>query len=156
MTAYSTDAAPNGGTGSRLMGSTNDLAMDPPRSRADQVLQWVPRILSSKPLLATSLYDDPMAELHEDSSARLREHLALRQLLDLLRRSSPGVRRERPPLTATSRAPPITESDRFLGTLRCGSAALPSICNKYLQQVRSHDDQPSKRRKTKYVFGIQA
>jgi len=28
-------------------------------------------------MLATSLYDDPAAELHEDASARLREHLAL-------------------------------------------------------------------------------
>ena len=27
-------------------------------------------------VLATSLYDDPAAELHEDASARLREHLA--------------------------------------------------------------------------------
>jgi hypothetical protein len=34
---------------SRLMGSTNDLADDTPRSRLDHVLQWVPRILSSKP-----------------------------------------------------------------------------------------------------------
>ena len=32
-----------------LVGSTNDLADDVPRSRIDQILQWVPRILSSKP-----------------------------------------------------------------------------------------------------------
>ena len=32
-----------------LVGSTNDLAMDTPRSRIDRILQWVPRILSSKP-----------------------------------------------------------------------------------------------------------
>jgi len=32
-----------------LAGSTNDLADDKPRSRLDQILQWVPRLLSSKP-----------------------------------------------------------------------------------------------------------
>ena len=32
-----------------LMGSTNDLAMETPRSRLDRILQWVPRLLSSKP-----------------------------------------------------------------------------------------------------------
>src|SRR6266436_2417790 len=74
--------------------------------------------------IATSLYDDPAAELHEDASARLREHLALPGC-SILRRSSPGVRRERLP---GSRWRPrggrrgITESDRFLGTLRCRSA----------------------------------
>jgi hypothetical protein len=31
----------------------------------------------SAPVLATSSYDDPAAELHEDALARLREHLAL-------------------------------------------------------------------------------
>src|SRR5271155_3276041 len=31
------------------MGSTNDLATDTPRSGLDRVLQWVPRLLSSKP-----------------------------------------------------------------------------------------------------------
>jgi hypothetical protein len=45
---------------SRLMGSTNDLADDTPRSRLDHVLQWVPRILSSKPhviaLMALGVY----------------------------------------------------------------------------------------------------
>jgi hypothetical protein len=34
---------------STLMGSTTDLAADTPRSRLDRILQWVPRILSSKP-----------------------------------------------------------------------------------------------------------
>jgi RNA polymerase sigma factor (sigma-70 family) len=43
-------------------------------------------------VLATSLYDDPAAELHEDASARLGEHLAVSSRL-ILRRSSPGVRR---------------------------------------------------------------
>jgi hypothetical protein len=32
-----------------LVGSTNDLADDTPRSRIDRILQWVPRVLSSKP-----------------------------------------------------------------------------------------------------------
>lgn len=32
-----------------LVGSTNDLADDAPKSRIDRILQWVPRILSSKP-----------------------------------------------------------------------------------------------------------
>ena len=32
-----------------LVSSTNDLADDAPRSRIDRILQWVPRILSSKP-----------------------------------------------------------------------------------------------------------
>src|SRR2546430_5939373 len=57
MTA-DTQTAQNG-TG-RLMGSTNDLADDTPRSRLDHVLQWVPRILSSKPhviaLIALGVY----------------------------------------------------------------------------------------------------
>jgi hypothetical protein len=43
-------------------------------------------------VLATSLYDDPAAELHEDASARLRDHPALLGC-SILRRSSPGVRR---------------------------------------------------------------
>src|SRR5258708_6271435 len=48
------------GHATRLMGSTNDLAADTPASRLDQVLQWVPRILSSKPhviaLLGLGIY----------------------------------------------------------------------------------------------------
>jgi predicted phage tail protein len=32
-----------------MTGSTNDLADDVPRSRLDKGLQWVPRLLSSKP-----------------------------------------------------------------------------------------------------------
>ena len=43
-----------------LMGPTNDLADEQPRSRIDQILQWVPRILSSKPhvilLMALGIY----------------------------------------------------------------------------------------------------
>jgi hypothetical protein len=34
---------------SALMGSTDDLADDEPRSRVDRILQWVPRVLASKP-----------------------------------------------------------------------------------------------------------
>ena len=59
MTA-DTQTAQNGTGGSRVMGSTNDLADDTPRSRLDHVLQWVPRILSSKPhviaLIALGFY----------------------------------------------------------------------------------------------------
>jgi len=40
-------------------------------------------------VLATSLYDNPAAELHEDASARLRKHLALPGC-SMLRRSSPS------------------------------------------------------------------
>jgi len=49
MTASSTPAAEDDGGGTRMMGSTNDLAADTPASLEDRVLQWVPRILSSKP-----------------------------------------------------------------------------------------------------------
>ena len=43
-------AAPRGSTGlSALMGPTDDLAEDQPKSRIDRILQWVPRLLSSKP-----------------------------------------------------------------------------------------------------------
>jgi hypothetical protein len=44
---------------------------------------------SPRGVLATSLYDDPAAELHDDASARLREHPALLGC-SILRRSSPG------------------------------------------------------------------
>jgi hypothetical protein len=49
MTADTTEARRDSEGKSRVMGSTNDLAMDNPRSRFDRVLEWVPRILSSKP-----------------------------------------------------------------------------------------------------------
>jgi hypothetical protein len=49
MAADTTGAQRDGEGKSRVMGSTNDLAMDNPRSRFDRVLEWVPRILSSKP-----------------------------------------------------------------------------------------------------------
>jgi hypothetical protein len=45
---------------SALMGSTDDLADEQPRSRVDQILQWVPRLLASKPhvllLLGLGIY----------------------------------------------------------------------------------------------------
>jgi hypothetical protein len=44
---------------------------------------------SPRGVLGTSLYDDPAAELHDDASARLREHPALIGC-SILRRSSPG------------------------------------------------------------------
>ena len=60
MAANSSPATQNGTGKTRLMGSTNDLAADTPASRLDQVLQWVPRILSSKPhviaLLGLGIY----------------------------------------------------------------------------------------------------
>ena len=52
MTVDSTQA-PREGTGkSRVMGSTNDLAMETPASLSsplDRFLKWLPRLLSSKP-----------------------------------------------------------------------------------------------------------
>jgi hypothetical protein len=44
-----TDVKDNSEGLGELMGSTNDLADEEPRSRIDRILQWVPRILSSKP-----------------------------------------------------------------------------------------------------------
>jgi hypothetical protein len=49
MTARRTPAAEDGDGRTDMMGSTNDLAADTPGSGLDRVLQWVPRILSSKP-----------------------------------------------------------------------------------------------------------
>lgn len=46
------DAEPGQGSTTKLstlMGPTDDLADDEPKSRIDQILQWVPRLLSSKP-----------------------------------------------------------------------------------------------------------
>lgn len=57
------DTAQSGGgrdTLSRLMGPTDDLAERKPKSRVDRILQWVPRLLSSKPhvvlLMALGVY----------------------------------------------------------------------------------------------------
>jgi hypothetical protein len=50
VTAAHTSAGTGDSEGpSTLAGSTNDLAADPARSRLDRALQWVPRILASKP-----------------------------------------------------------------------------------------------------------
>jgi len=52
MSSGDSPATRNDGDGdsmASLVGSTNDLADDTPRSRIDRILQWVPRILSSKP-----------------------------------------------------------------------------------------------------------
>ena len=60
MTAERTGTVEKDSDRSRVMGSTNDLAADAPGSRFDRVLQWVPRILSSKPhvvaLIALGIY----------------------------------------------------------------------------------------------------
>jgi hypothetical protein len=42
-------AESKGDSGGAMVGSTNDLADDAPKSRVDRALQWVPRLLSSKP-----------------------------------------------------------------------------------------------------------
>jgi hypothetical protein len=52
--------SPGSPASSGLAGSTNDLATDSPGSPLDRILQWVPRILSSKPhvivLVALGVY----------------------------------------------------------------------------------------------------
>jgi predicted phage tail protein len=60
-----------------LMGSTSDLADEQPRSRTDKILQWVPRLLSSKPhvllLLCLGIYLIvlPLAGVAVSSNAEL-------------------------------------------------------------------------------------
>jgi hypothetical protein len=60
-----------------LIGSTSDLADDEPRSRVDKVLQWVPRLLSSKPhvllLLGLGIYLIvlPLVGVHVSANAEL-------------------------------------------------------------------------------------
>jgi hypothetical protein len=50
MSAEETATTDNGSEGlSALIGSTDDLADEEPRSRVDQILQWIPRVLASKP-----------------------------------------------------------------------------------------------------------
>jgi hypothetical protein len=59
------------------LGSTNDLADEKPASRLDRILQWVPRILSSKPhvmfllLLGIYLIVLPIVGVHVSSSSEL-------------------------------------------------------------------------------------
>lgn len=58
-------------------GSTTDLAMDSPTSRLDRALQWVPRILSSKPhvialmVLGVYLIILPLAGVRVSSQSEL-------------------------------------------------------------------------------------
>ncbi len=58
MSAEDAAMPPDGLSG--LMGPTDDLADQQPRSRTDRILQWVPRLLSSKPhvvaLLGLGIY----------------------------------------------------------------------------------------------------
>jgi hypothetical protein len=50
LSSQETGTRENGSEGlSALIGSTDDLADEQPRSRIDRVLQWVPRVLASKP-----------------------------------------------------------------------------------------------------------
>src|ERR1017187_8852393 len=70
-------------------------------------------------LLATSLYEDPSAGLHEDASARLREHPALLGC-SILRRPSPPSSvggHQHPAGGHEEGTVAITESDRIFGTL---------------------------------------
>jgi predicted phage tail protein len=79
MTAdHGTDTMADSDTGSAgLMGSTNDLADEQPRSRIDRILQWVPRLLSSKPhvvllmVLGIYLIVLPLLGVHVSSNAEL-------------------------------------------------------------------------------------
>jgi len=63
--------------GRALMGSTNDLADETPRSAIDRILQWVPRLLSSKPhvvllmVLGVYLIVLPLCGVKVSSSAEL-------------------------------------------------------------------------------------
>jgi hypothetical protein len=62
---------------STFIGSTNDLAVDAPTSRLDRILQWIPRILSSKPhvmiLMGLGVYLIllPLFGVHVSSNAEL-------------------------------------------------------------------------------------
>jgi hypothetical protein len=48
LTTQPTETQQDDGIGT-LIGPTNDLASDEPQSRVDKILQWIPRLLSSKP-----------------------------------------------------------------------------------------------------------
>ena len=72
------DVVPEGRAGlSALMGPTDDLADDQPQSRIDRILQWVPRVLSSKPnvivLMGLGVYLIvlPLVGVHVSSNAEL-------------------------------------------------------------------------------------
>ncbi len=73
------DTAPaDGGEGlGALIGPVHDLADEQPRSRIDRILQWVPRVLSSKPhvlvLLGLGVYLIvlPLVGVHVSANAEL-------------------------------------------------------------------------------------
>ena len=74
-------------------------------------------------MLATSLYEDPAAGLHEDALARLREHPALLGCSTLRRLSPRSSLGHQDPLAATRRAPwPAPRATEFSGHCT-GSAA---------------------------------
>ncbi len=86
-----------------------------------------PTDLAQPALFGTSLYDDPAAELHEGASARLREHPALPGC-SILRRSSPGVRRERLPGSRWRPRGGAVESQRATGLSgHCAADQLPTM-----------------------------
>jgi predicted phage tail protein len=76
VTTQSTESPQGDGIGS-LMGPTNDLASDEPSSAFDKVLQWVPRLLSSKPhvivlvVLGIYLIVLPLAGINVSAKAEL-------------------------------------------------------------------------------------
>ncbi len=79
-------------------------------------------------VLATSLYDDPAAELHEDASARLGEHLALPGC-SILCRSSPGVGASGYQDPARARGGRRGQSQRATGfSGHCAADQLPNRC----------------------------
>jgi hypothetical protein len=103
-----------------------------PASSPALVLAVVPvsfmpsRSMTSRPLLlATSLYEDPAAELHEDASARLREHLPFPGCRPCaVARPASGVSGCQEPAGGHEKGAVANHGERpALGTLRCGSAA---------------------------------
>jgi hypothetical protein len=92
------------------------------------------------PLLAASLYEDQSVGLHEDASARRREHPGL-LCCSILRGPSAAssVGGHEDPLAATRDGiVAITESDRISGARPCGSSSLPSICSLGRVTVTAH------------------
>jgi hypothetical protein len=78
MSPQDTAVPENGGDGlAAVIGSTSDLADEQPRSGIDKILQWVPRLLSSKPhvllLLCLGIYLIvlPLAGIHVSANAEL-------------------------------------------------------------------------------------
>jgi hypothetical protein len=119
--AYSpAPSAQVGGKSSLVISPTRTLGDS--RSRLFDSAEVGAAVKCSNRVLATSLYEDPSAGLHEDASARLREHPALLGC-SILRRTSP-------PSSAGGHQHPaggheegtvaITESDRILGHCTAG------------------------------------